>query len=50
MGFGNPQVVDRASRAFNQMLKEIKEDKFQSFENYEAVNLFHTKRDADIML
>jgi hypothetical protein len=34
MGFGNPQVVDRASRAFNQMLKEIKEDKFQSFENY----------------
>jgi hypothetical protein len=33
-GYGNPQVVDRASRAFNQMLKEIKEDKFQSFENY----------------
>ena len=36
MNYGNVQVQDRASRAFNQMLGEIKEDRFQSFENYVA--------------
>ncbi|MGM4870675.1 DUF6161 domain-containing protein [Bradyrhizobium sp. 956_D2_N1_5] len=32
--YGNPQIQEGASRAFDEMLREIKGGEFQSFENY----------------